>query len=268
MKNFVSQSIVKFSILFSIIFCSPSSVYATGVLDPAFGTNGRVTTSIGDYARAAAVVIQPDGKIVVVGSVNQNSTDTDPVIVRYNSDGSLDTSFGNGGIVRTPISPNRDYFLAAALQPDGKIIAVGSTRPLATSNDDFLAVRYNQNGTLDASFGTNGIVTMNRGSSNSVAVQSDGKIVVAERGSSVFRLNADDGSVDKSFADNGFLSYNYELPCSDCNSHAGSGHSKVVILPNGRILVFIARQPAPGGFAAVPTIRISGFNLASLPTFL
>ena len=236
MKNFVSHSIVKFSIFFAVILFSLSSVYATGVLDPTFGTNGVVTTSIGNSAGTTAAVLQPDGKIVVLGYVELSNTDVDPLIVRYNSDGSLDTSFGEGGIVRAPISPGRDYFFAAALQTDGKIIAVGRTTPLDYSTENFLALRYNQNGTLDSSFGTNGVVIMNRGSSNSVAVQADGKIVVAA-GSSVFRLNAADGSVDTSFADNGFLSYNYDLPCSDCINFSGEGSRKVAILPNGRILV-------------------------------
>jgi uncharacterized delta-60 repeat protein len=226
---------VKFSTLFAVILFSLSSAYAVGVLDSTFGTNGKVTTTVGNIAQAAEVVIQTDGKIVVVGSVALSSADVNPVIVRYNSDGSLDTSFGESGIVKTPISPGRDYFFAAALQPDGKIVAVGRTAPLEFSNESFLAVRYNPNGTLDASFGTNGIVTMNRGGSSSVAVQPDGKIVVAA-GSSVFRLNAADGSVDTSFADGGFLSYDYNLTC-DCNSLSSEGSRKVLVLPNGRILV-------------------------------
>jgi uncharacterized delta-60 repeat protein len=237
MKNVISQSIVKFSILFTIILFSLSSAYAAGAFDRTFGTNGVVTTRIGNSAGAATAVLQPDGKIVVVGSYYiESSSDFNPVIVRYSSDGSLDASFGEGGIVRTPISTGNDYFGAVALQSDGKIVAVGGTRPPQTEYDNFLAVRYNQNGTLDSSFGTNGIVTMNRGGSGSVAVQSDGKIVAAA-GNSVFRLNAADGSVDTSFADNGFLSYNYDLSCSDCSIFLGAGSRKVLVLPNGRILV-------------------------------
>jgi hypothetical protein len=68
MKNSVSQSIQKLPISFSIILFLLSSAYAAGVLDSTFGTNGRVITNIGNSARAAAIVIQPDGKIIVAGN--------------------------------------------------------------------------------------------------------------------------------------------------------------------------------------------------------
>jgi len=130
MKNLPSQFTLSFlikSLMLVAIFLSLESIArAVGGLDPTFGTNGRVTTNISDLAEARAVVVQPDGKIVVVGFARLNGS-IDPAVVRYNSNGSLDTEFGSGGIVQTLISPRNDYFGAVALQPDGKIVAVGFT---------------------------------------------------------------------------------------------------------------------------------------------
>ncbi len=118
MKNLPSQFTLSFlikSLMLVAIFLSLESIArAAGVLDPTFGTNGRVTTDISDLAEARAVVVQPDGKIVVVGFARLNGS-IDPAVVRYNSNGSLDTEFGSGGIVQTLISPRNDYFGAVAL---------------------------------------------------------------------------------------------------------------------------------------------------------
>src|SRR5262250_1090157 len=89
---------------------------AGGDLDPLFGTGGIVTTTIGSQgAEAQDLVIQSDGRIVVVGSDGVQTTDTDVTLARYLSDGTLDTSFGSGGIVITPLTSNSDRAYAVAL---------------------------------------------------------------------------------------------------------------------------------------------------------
>lgn len=177
-----------------------------GSLDPSFGTNGLVTTNVGGDDIINAVLLQPDGKIVAVGQSADNFA-----LARYNTDGSLDTSFGTNGLVTTNFGGS-DLAIAGALQPDGKIIAVGQSDTGGTV--DFALVRYNTNGSVDTSFGTNGLVITNFGGEDiptAVALQPDGKIVVA--GASdvngtfdfvVVRYNSN-GSLDTSFGTNGIV---------------------------------------------------------------
>ena len=112
---------------------------SNGSLDMSFDSDGKVTTPIGssdDYAYA--VVLQSDGKIVVVGYGN-TGTNTDVVLVRYDLDGSLDTTFDGDGKVTTPIGSSNDYAYAAAIDHGGKIVAVGYS---AGADADFALVRY------------------------------------------------------------------------------------------------------------------------------
>ena len=143
---------------------------APGDLDPSFGAGGIVTTPITTSAtfdaNAYAIAIQPDGKLVTAGlsySYNNDYTVLTSVfaLARYNTNGSLDTTFGNGGIVTTAIGTTDDTAQAVVIQPDGKIVAAGNSD--ASTSDSpahrFALVRYNSNGTLDPTFGTGGIVT-------------------------------------------------------------------------------------------------------------
>ncbi|MGI8788248.1 MAG: FG-GAP-like repeat-containing protein [Pyrinomonadaceae bacterium] len=237
MKNYKFQSTLKLAIVFTIILFLQTIANAAAVIDRTFGANGTATTNFGQSAQASAMVIQPDGKIIVVGKVTTGDTGDDPVIVRYNSNGSLDASFGNGGIVRAPISPLNDYFNAVALQPDGKIVAVGSTQPYQSASD-FLVVRYNTDGSLDSSFGANGVVKINQSITdifNAVVVQPDGKIVAAGTTSennsefAAIRFNSN-GTLDGSFANGGLFFLNSSPYTIDETFRA------VALFPNGRIL--------------------------------
>src|SRR5437773_9494914 len=95
---------------------------APGDLDPSFGTGGIVTTPIGASDKAFALVLQPDGKLVAAGSAFNGSND-DFALVRYNADGTLDSTFGTGGKVITPIGTFNDDAYPLLLQPDGKLVA-------------------------------------------------------------------------------------------------------------------------------------------------
>jgi len=182
-----------------------------GSLDTTFSGDGKVTTPIGSgFEVAYSVVLQSDGKIVAAG-YSDNGTNNDFAVVRYNTNGSLDTSFGTGGIVTTPIGSSGDEGRSVVLQSDGKIVAAGYSDN--GTNNDFAVVRYNTNGSLDTSFGTGGIVTTPIGSSGdegrSVVLQSDGKIVAAgysHNGTNydfaVVRYNTN-GSLDISFDTDG-----------------------------------------------------------------
>jgi uncharacterized delta-60 repeat protein len=152
-----------------------------GTLDTTFDSDGKVTTAIGSGTDVAySVALQSDGKIVVAGYSN-NGSNFDFALVRYNTDGSLDTSFDSDGKVTTDIGGSDDRAFSVAIQSDGKIVVAGFSNNV--SNVDFTLVRYNTDGTLDTSFDSDGKVTTAIGSASdfarSVAIQSDGKIVVA-----------------------------------------------------------------------------------------
>ena len=185
-----------------------------GTLDTGFGTGGKVTTSVGSFTDGAyGVAIQTDGKIVAAG-VTSNGTSNDVAVVRYNSDGTLDTGFGTGGKVVTAINTNDDdTAFGIAIQSDGKIVVAGSARLNGSQggNYDFLIIRYNTNGTLDTGFDTDGIVTTEfvstKDVANSVAIQSDGKIVVVgysgtNQDFAVARYNTN-GTLDTGFGTGG-----------------------------------------------------------------
>ncbi|MCG6920093.1 MAG: right-handed parallel beta-helix repeat-containing protein, partial [Acidobacteria bacterium] len=125
-------------------------------LDASFGSGGMAFTPMapGDASdEASALVLQPDGKIVVVGGATNASGDYDFAVVRYNTDGSLDTSFGFGGKVTTPIGGGDDVATAVVLQPDGRIVVVGHSYNTLTQDTDFAMVRYNADGSLDNTCG-------------------------------------------------------------------------------------------------------------------
>jgi uncharacterized delta-60 repeat protein len=160
-----------------------------GSLDTSFGSGGIVTTTFpGDGSYAFAIALQSDGKIIAAGTdfVDFNigdMSDTDFALARYNPDGSLDTTFGNGGTVTTDFFGNEDDVFSVLIQPDGKIVAVGSANDPANYYD-FAAVRYLSNGTIDTTFGSAGKVSTDFGTrgfdrAQSAALQADGKIVAA-----------------------------------------------------------------------------------------
>jgi uncharacterized delta-60 repeat protein len=153
-----------------------------GELDTSFGGDGKVTTDVtarGDFA--TEVAIQADGRIVVVGGA---SWERNPkfVLVRYNADGTLDTSFGGDGRVTTDFTRREDAAWAVAIQADGKIVAAGDAG-LRTGNSRFAVARYNSDGTLDSTFGGDGKVTTHFSRHDDpvagLTIQADGKIVVS-----------------------------------------------------------------------------------------
>ncbi len=147
---------------------------------PTFNTgSGFATTLVGTSGNLGnAVVVQPDGKVIVGGGATVGAGN-DFALARFNADGTLDATFGTSGHVTTDVGPS-DAILSVALQSDGKIVAVGS----AQSGPNVVAyvLRYNANGSLDTTFSGDGMVMLSQGSydwATDVAVQSDGKIVVA-----------------------------------------------------------------------------------------
>src|SRR5262249_54426305 len=133
-----------------------------GSLDRSFGSGGIVTTTFPQGSYAFDVALQPDGKIVAAGTVFVDfipgeASDTDFALARYNTDGTPDATFGNGGQVSTDFLGMEDDAFSVLIQPDGKIVAVGSANNPATFYD-FAVARYLSNGTIDTTFGVGGKV--------------------------------------------------------------------------------------------------------------
>lgn len=197
---------------------------SNGTFDTTFGTNGIVTVPMGSaYNPATCVKLLSDGKIIVSGESKTGSY-TDFCIARYNSNGSLDATFGTNGLVTTDFGGKNDVGFCLEIQPDNKIIVSGYHDIIEPNNRDsnFAVARYNYDGTLDNSFGSMGKVSLNFGANltysfsveiaNCAKLQSDGKIIVAgytdatsnygDKNFALLRLNAD-GSLDSSFGVNG-----------------------------------------------------------------
>ena len=187
-----------------------------GTLDQSFGIGGKVITSItSGQDKAYGVVIQPDGKIIVAGYSTSTLTGKDFTVVRYNTDGSLDNTFGTNGIVTTDLLlVSEDIAYSVALQTDGKIVLAGYCDN--GSNRDAALVRYNSNGVLDNTFGTNGIVltdfeNLQQDEIKTVKIHPlSGKIVVggssaisSSVGKPVLARYNSDGSIDSSFNNTG-----------------------------------------------------------------
>ncbi|HEX8267425.1 MAG TPA: FG-GAP-like repeat-containing protein [Pyrinomonadaceae bacterium] len=211
---------------------------AAGALDPAFGANGRAATTVGSGARASAVVIQPDGKIVVVGDVLRGGSERDIALVRYNANGTPDLSFGENGRVVVAISNQNEVVNAVAIDGNGRIVVVGSIEPFDdTPITDFLIVRFTPNGALDTTFGNGGAVTASQGSTdsfNAVAIQPNGRIVAAggtsDGGLAVVMGFTPNGVIDQSFGDLG-------LNFFDVPAMTDEQIQAIALRPNGRILV-------------------------------
>ncbi len=175
-----------------------------GTLDTTFNGNGRVITQIGAASVISSINIQTDGKIVAAGSVALNTPGAarDFGLVRYNTDGSLDASFGTGGRAATDINGNsNDVVYDSALQADGKIIVAGSVSDALTNLNLPAIVRFNADGTLDATFGAGGKIIKSSSVNSAVqelVIQSDGKIVIVGYNFAPTRYNSN-GTLDITF---------------------------------------------------------------------
>ena len=195
---------------------------ADGSLDLGFGIadhgfTGNSTGSVrtlfdGRGGAAKAAAIQPDGKIVAAGTAGEDAL-TEIAVARYQPDGSLDPSFGNGGTVTTPVGRS-SAASSVMVQPDGKVVVAGSTGDPYSVTGAFAVVRYQADGSLDTTFGTNGIATTAIGELAGVtsgALQADGRIVVAgfarPAGTQDYTFALaryrPDGSLDSGFGKNG-----------------------------------------------------------------
>lgn len=198
---------------------------AVGILDTQFSGDGEIVIHLGEHSKPSDVVVQIDKKILVVGNTNQFFPDNDIFLVRYNANGSLDTSFSKDGKVVTHIGLENQAS-SMTTQADGKILVAG------TSDGNCALVRYNTDGSLDTHFSGDGKVIADLGSSsdsaNLTTVQADGKILVSAQSNDNFvllRYNMD-GSLDAHFSGDGKV-------ITDLGWFTGL----VTVQPDGKILL-------------------------------
>jgi uncharacterized delta-60 repeat protein len=175
---------------------------SAGALDTTFGGTGVVTTSAGKYGGGAEwVLIQPwDGKIVAVGNTQLHRSNV-MSLVRYNTDGSLDTTFGSGGTEVSSIGTNG--YNAAALYPSTD--TTGNAKKIVEAGEPGSLARFNADGSLDTSFGRQGLVSVPWTLTGGVAIQADGKIVVGGNNGNAFALSRynTNGTLDTSYGSGG-----------------------------------------------------------------
>ncbi len=229
---------------------------ADGSVDLTFGSAGRVVTDFDGDDTAFALAVQPDGKIVVAG-VSTGGGTMDFALARYDSDGTLDATFGSGGRVVTDLG-GQDEAFALVVQPDGRLVATGAST--AAGSLDFALARYNTDGTLDATFGAAGQVVTDFGPafvgsdpSNcalpiadfhgtdvafALALQLDGKLVAAGVSTGDFalaRYNAD-GSLDTTFGTCGRVITDF--------AGDDAAASALVVQPDGKLVAAGRRSVA------------------------
>jgi uncharacterized delta-60 repeat protein len=229
---FLTKAVTRRFALAALVFALLAGVAraAPGDLDPSFGQAGRVGIVSAGAEYASALAVQADGRIVVAGHSAANAVG-EAVVYRLNPDGSLDQTFNGNG--RLGIAGGGgDSATAVALQRDGKVLVAGDT--FADNTLNAIVYRLNPNGAFDASFGIDGarrIVSSAREGAHALALQPDGKIIVAGFSgvaggldAVVYRLNPD-GSFDQTFNGNGRLAID------------GGVANAVALQPDGRIVL-------------------------------
>jgi uncharacterized delta-60 repeat protein len=208
-----------------------------GSLDSSLDNDGKMHSDLIDQRQGYTVAQQADGKYLVGGFYNQGSVGADDfALVRFNTDGSLDTAFGTDGLVLTDFGIF-DEILALAIQQDGKIMAAG--RMNASLNEDFAIARYNMDGSLDTSFNDDGKVTLDFFGAHdyafAVEIQTDSKIVVGGMAYdcphpclALARYNTD-GILDTSFGIDGKATVDRELSSDQMETMILQSDGKIVM---------------------------------------
>ncbi len=208
-----------------------------GTLDPSFNGLGYMTFSFNSTSGFVyKIITQTDGKILVCGNpVAQTGSLPFLSVARITTSGVLDSTFGSGGIVLTSfnISPGNNIILGMVVQSDSKLLVGGSKKNITQQANDFALVRFNSNGAVDSTFGTNGIVTTSVSNPSQfgitkLLVQPDGKIVAGGLSSRMTMVRyLTNGSLDPSFGTNGVV-FEDGFSSSSCD---------VILQPDGKLLM-------------------------------
>ncbi|MCL4361543.1 hypothetical protein M1446_04295 [Candidatus Dependentiae bacterium] len=220
-----------------------NSLFAAGNLDTSFGVGGYAINRVGQESEARALVIQPDGKIIAVGNVFINNREKS-IVARYNSNGSLDSTFSTVGTAIFDIPGHESFLWDVKIDWNSKIVVSG-----IIDEDEFprgFVSRFLSNGTRDTTFGLYGMIRLDTIGINedskifSIAIQSDGKIIaIGDKGletefgnpikeTIICRFNSD-GSLDNSFGTNGIIMPPFEW----------SSGNKILLQTNNKILALM-----------------------------
>ncbi|MGV3695993.1 T9SS type A sorting domain-containing protein [Flavobacterium sp.] len=226
-------------LLFATLLASFGLHAQPGILDPTFSEDGKLNVIMDGRGRATSVLVQPDAKIVVGGYSREGNGRNDFALARFGSDGQLDRTFNGTGKAYFDTANNNDYYCTGtALQTDGKIVAAGFMNTV--NGFDFAVVRFNANGTVDPTFGINGITTGHPGVTSfcdGVTIQPDGKIIlIGHTLSSVAASNEfvamrflPNGQTDNSFGNNGTVTTTTGVGSTIATS--------IIIQPDGKIIL-------------------------------
>ena len=228
---------------------------ADGSLDPSFGGDGRVFTDVtSGFDFANAVVVRPNGKIVVAGTGHRRRF----ALVRYKPDGTRDRTFGEGGIAIADVLPGhgRETATDLAVQADGKFVASGysSTAPSVVGQRAAIA-RFTRSGSLDETFGGIGWVTWDTPSfANGIAIDEEGSIVTAgdAAGELTLTRHTTEGAPDASFYGDGKVT-----------TPGLAGGFDVVLQPDGKI-VAVGRAVLPDSYFA-PAFALARYESDGSP---
>ena len=213
---------------------------SSGTIDSTFGNNGRVSTDINNQLQEArAMTTQSDGKIVVAGLTQTPGSAANVALFRYNTDGSLDSSFGTNGIVISIVSNYDDFATDVVLDSDGKILISGLTTDASQGIYNSLIMRFDSTGILDNTFGIGGKVILDINAmdnwSNSMLLQQDGKIIISGKSFQVTdtdfllaRFNSD-GSIDNTFGNNGITVTNMANDHDECLASAFQPDGSIIL---------------------------------------
>ena len=253
--------------LTALAVCAQPAGAAPGGLDASFSGDGRVSTLTSpDTFVARAVAIQPDGRIVVAGYSCDTGTcgptgDSSFRLVRYTSDGGLDTDFGAGGMVTTAVGVGRSQAFDLAVRGDGSIVAAGVASADAGDPGSFALVGYRANGALDTTFGSGGRVVTKVGSgfdavSDLVPGPGDAVVAVGQAATASgdrFALARYDrrGALDGGFGEGGTTIVAGSVPYA-----YGAAGAR---LPDGRVVAV----GAMGSNSAVESLRLSGVPISA-----
>lgn len=244
------RRLVASGILCAILFGVVSTASAApGELDPTFGSGGKVTTPLEATAMSTAVVVQPDGKVVAAGTADNNGSFA---LVRYNRDGTLDRSFGTGGVAKKPVGHTGVFGMV--LQPDGRFVVVGH------AGTAFGLVRFNGDGSVDDTFGSGGLADGapidSPASPTAIALQPDGKLVVVGSAGHPSRVAVvrylPDGRLDEAFGTSGIV-----------KSLLGnsSGATGLALQPDGKIVVVGTTEVSlPSGLGFQQKLAAARYN--------
>ena len=208
------------------------------------------TGGVGDLGQDVA--IQTDGKIVV-GGWRRTKADADFIVARHKANGTIDGSFGDGGKVTTNVGSEEDLAFGVAVQPDGAIIAAGVTWAGPEEGHAFGLVRYGSDGTLDMTFGTEGIVKTNftarEDMAAAVSVQSDETIVVAGTaypGDFAIARYTADGGLDTSFSGDGIATVDFGESKDVAEGLGIQADGKIVVSGSSNLNIAVARLSTDG----------------------